>query len=180
VVLRLSYRRILQRPEASRSSLASVGSTGAGTGGRRGLRRDRPCDFSMKSTKVQSFDDAITGAKRPQSLNSTNRTNRGSECRKSDTPSKGLSSAPLPMAVTARLAWGPKHSPSGSRKPPPVSRYLSTRETSGRSFCALQVRLMSPLARRTPQDQWRGPRAYSPNEPRKISYGARRGSMASC
>src|SRR5271169_1167761 len=32
VVLRLSYRRILHRPEASRSSLASVGSTGARTG----------------------------------------------------------------------------------------------------------------------------------------------------
>ena len=31
MVLRLSYRRILRRAEASRSSLASVGSTGAGT-----------------------------------------------------------------------------------------------------------------------------------------------------
>jgi hypothetical protein len=27
---------------------------------------------------------------------------------------------------------------------------------------------MSPLAPRTPQDQWRGPRAYSPNEPREF------------
>jgi hypothetical protein len=30
---------------------------------------------------------------------------------------------------------------------------------------------MSPLARRTPQDQWRGPRAYSPNEPREFLMG---------
>jgi hypothetical protein len=30
---------------------------------------------------------------------------------------------------------------------------------------------MSPLARRTPQDQWRGPRAYSPNEPREFFMG---------
>ena len=31
--------------------------------------------------------------------------------------------------------------------------------------------LMSPLPRRTPQDQWRGPRAYSPNEPREFLMG---------
>ena len=30
---------------------------------------------------------------------------------------------------------------------------------------------MSPLARRTPQDQSRGPRAYSPNEPREFLMG---------
>jgi hypothetical protein len=30
---------------------------------------------------------------------------------------------------------------------------------------------MSPLARRTPQDQWRGPRAYSPNEAREFLMG---------
>jgi hypothetical protein len=35
----------------------------------------------------------------------------------------------------------------------------------------LGIRLMSPLARRTPQDQWRGPRAYSPNEPREFLMG---------
>jgi hypothetical protein len=40
-------------------------------------RRDRPGDFSIKSTKVQSFDDAITGGKKPQSLNSGNRPIRG-------------------------------------------------------------------------------------------------------
>jgi hypothetical protein len=44
-----------------------------------GRRRDRPSDFSIKSTKVQSFDDAITSTKRPKSLNSANRMNRGSE-----------------------------------------------------------------------------------------------------
>ena len=38
----------------------------------------------------------------------------------------------------------------------------------------LGIRLMSPLARRTPQDQWRGPRAYSPNEPREFLMGAPR------
>jgi hypothetical protein len=32
MVLRLSYWRVLRRPEASRPSLASLGSTGAGTG----------------------------------------------------------------------------------------------------------------------------------------------------
>jgi hypothetical protein len=35
----------------------------------------------------------------------------------------------------------------------------------------LGIRLMSPLARRTPQDQSRGPRAYSPNEPREFLMG---------
>ena len=30
---------------------------------------------------------------------------------------------------------------------------------------------MSPPARRTPEDQWRGPRAYSPNEPREFLMG---------
>jgi hypothetical protein len=35
----------------------------------------------------------------------------------------------------------------------------------------LGIRLISPLARRTPQDQWRGPRAYSPNEPREFLMG---------
>ena len=35
----------------------------------------------------------------------------------------------------------------------------------------LGIRLMSPLARRTPQDQWRGPRAYSPNETREFLMG---------
>ena len=34
----------------------------------------------------------------------------------------------------------------------------------------LGIRLMS-LARRTPQDQWRGPRAYSRNEPREFLMG---------
>jgi hypothetical protein len=38
-------------------------------------RRAGPVDFSIKSTKVQSFDDAITSAKRFQSPNSANRTN---------------------------------------------------------------------------------------------------------
>jgi hypothetical protein len=42
----------------------------------RGLRRDGPGDFSIKSTKVQNFDDAITGAKKPKSLNSANRMKR--------------------------------------------------------------------------------------------------------
>ena len=36
---------------------------------------------------------------------------------------------------------------------------------------SLGIRLMSPLARGTPQDQWRGPRAYSPNEPREFLMG---------
>src|SRR6516164_6054191 len=35
-----------------------------------------------------------------------------------------------------------------------------------RLLANLGSRLMSPLARRTPQDQSRGPRAYSANEPR--------------
>ena len=35
----------------------------------------------------------------------------------------------------------------------------------------LGIRLMRPLARRTPQDQWRGPRAYSANEPREFLMG---------
>src|SRR5215472_14034376 len=35
----------------------------------------------------------------------------------------------------------------------------------------LGIRLMSPLARRTPEDQSRGPRAYSPNEPREFLMG---------
>ena len=34
-----------------------------------------------------------------------------------------------------------------------------------------RIRLMSPPARRTPQDQWRGPRAYSPNETREFLMG---------
>ena len=38
----------------------------------------------------------------------------------------------------------------------------------------LGIWLMSPLARRAPQDQWRGPRAYSPNEPREFLWGAPR------
>ena len=38
----------------------------------------------------------------------------------------------------------------------------------------LGIWLMSPLARRAPQDQWRGPRAYSPNEPRELLWGAPR------
>jgi hypothetical protein len=35
----------------------------------------------------------------------------------------------------------------------------------------LGIRLMSPLARRTPEDQSRGPRAYSPNEPGEFLMG---------
>jgi hypothetical protein len=33
---------------------------------------------------------------------------------------------------------------------------------------------MRPLARRTPKDWWRGPRAYSPDEPREFLMGAPR------
>ena len=53
--------------------LRSARSRGAG---RLWRRRDRPGDFSIKSTKVQSFDDAITGTKRPKSLHSANAGNR--------------------------------------------------------------------------------------------------------
>jgi hypothetical protein len=35
----------------------------------------------------------------------------------------------------------------------------------------LGIRLMRPLARRTPKDQWRGPRAYNPDEPREFLMG---------
>jgi hypothetical protein len=42
---------------------------------------------------------------------------------------------------------------------------------SSRLLGNLEIRLMSPLAGRTPQDQWRGPRAYSPNEPREFLMG---------
>ena len=43
--------------------------------------------------------------------------------------------------------------------------------TPSRLLGNLGIRLMSPLARRTPQDQSRGPRAYSPNEPREFLMG---------
>ena len=35
----------------------------------------------------------------------------------------------------------------------------------------LPIWLMSPLARRTPKDQYRGPRTYSPDEPREFLMG---------
>jgi len=35
----------------------------------------------------------------------------------------------------------------------------------------LGIRLMRPLARRTHKDQWRGPRAYNPDEPREFLMG---------
>jgi len=56
-----------------------------------------------KSTKVQSFADAITGTKRSQSLNSTNRTTPGRKCA---TWARARASGPparLPTTVTARL-----------------------------------------------------------------------------
>jgi hypothetical protein len=60
-----------------------------------GRRRDRPGDFSIKSTKVQNFADAITDAKRPQSLNSANRTKRDRKpaLGPRDGRARGLSSA---------------------------------------------------------------------------------------
>jgi hypothetical protein len=61
----------------------SYGSTEAGVRGWLRRRRDRPGGFAITSTKVQSFDDAITGTKRAQSLNSGNRTIRGRKCPKS-------------------------------------------------------------------------------------------------
>jgi hypothetical protein len=80
-------------------------------------RRDRPGDFSIKSTKVQSFDDAITGTKRPQSLNSANRANGIGNARSLESSPQTAEQEALlsttPIAVTAGLDSGSKHSPAG-------------------------------------------------------------------
>src|SRR5215472_10025412 len=82
-----------------------------------------------------------------------NRMNRGSEIPEIGTrvpgqPSKGRSSARLPITETARLVWEPKHSPSGSRKSPPASRCLSAEKPADDYFAPC-----SPLS-------WYGVRFY--------------------
>ena len=64
-------------------------------------RRDTPTDVSIKSMKAQSFDDAIEGAKRHKSLNSSNRTNRG---RKEPKTARARGSPPQDFPTTAPAA----------------------------------------------------------------------------
>jgi hypothetical protein len=65
------------------------------------------------------------------------------------------------VALVGNLAARSDHRPARHRVALAPSRLLGN----------LGIRLMSPLAPRTPQDQWRGPRAYSPNEPREFLMG---------
>jgi hypothetical protein len=65
------------------------------------------------------------------------------------------------VALVGKLAARSDHRPARHRFAWAPSRLLGN----------LGIRLMSPLARRTPQDQSRGPRAYSPDEPREFLMG---------
>jgi hypothetical protein len=95
--------------------------------------------YPDRESKI-AVDDAITGTKRPQSLNSAARTNDGREipetgARASRTAEQGvLLRAGIPTIVTARPRWESKHSPSG----PAAIPIFVNREISGRSFYAPQ------------------------------------------
>jgi len=105
-------------------------------------RRDSSGNFSIKSTKVQSFDDTITGAKRPQSLNSGNRTIRGQKCPEPGLPApdgRARSSPPHDFRPPQRLAWlgDPSIRLTGSvcgRRSRPASQYSSTEKPADDYF----------------------------------------------
>jgi hypothetical protein len=102
-------------------------------------RRDRPGDFSIKSTRVQSFDNAITGTKRAQSLNSGNRTIRGRRCPKSalrPRDGRARNSPPSDHRNIARIRYRSIGLPGSvcGRRSRPASRYLSTEKPADDYF----------------------------------------------